>query len=651
MNCEQLKQHLVDYLYDELSAELRREVESALETCPECATELAELRTVHELAAAVPRLEVSPQVHNNILREARLQASRVTANRERQRFSLAAFFSSPAFASAVVLGLVLSVGLVLSRQGSGPGPKSTTTEAVAALDETELETSPTSGEATEVAAGGEPLDEVTLDGELVAEGPAPAPIETNAAFAPIEPSGVMDNLSRGVVDERALEEQAPPEQIVGTTLDLDAPTAGEGLSAAQAEGAADSPRGTARTSRSHSDDEDASESARDATRRQLSDLESREEVQVARRERERERSQDSADSDRASRSRNEEPLADFGQAQTESRRTTSTATPESPDESPQPAPDHATVATGSETTAQEDTRLPAVMDSASAYEGDAELDDGFEEEEHESDEEAVVAQVMPRAYLAEETSGMDEESYDPYMEDEQGETLNRAWDIPAEQAFADRGRADEETASSYGDDDVDSLATGGSGAAAPAAPPQTSPAPEAVAADRAAAVDPDPLGALYEQGVSRYNDGSYREAVQDFDAFIQAAPSTSNYFSLALYHRALAQMRLGDYGSAIQNLERVISLDPGFERFEDARFRLARAYELDGDFERAEELYRSLAGDSEAYEDRSNEGIDRLRERRRSLYRDEVEASEPSQMYENDTLNEAEKPAVSYKSR
>ncbi|MCA9563571.1 MAG: zf-HC2 domain-containing protein, partial [Myxococcales bacterium] len=117
MNCEQLKEHLVDFLYDEMDPKLRGEVEAALRECPDCASELAELRAIHEAAATMPSLEVSPTVHQNIMRAARLEAAERT-EKANAGFSLMALFRSPAFASAFVIGMAVLVGSVLLNQGT-----------------------------------------------------------------------------------------------------------------------------------------------------------------------------------------------------------------------------------------------------------------------------------------------------------------------------------------------------------------------------------------------------------------------------------------------------------------------------------------------------------------------------------------------------
>ena len=654
MKREQLKEHLVEYLYDELPAELRLEVESALESYPECAAELEELRLVHELAVSAPRLEVSPKIHNDILREARLHASKVTAKRERQRFSLRAFFMSPAFASAMVLGLVLTIGLVLSRQGAGPSIEPTEHGQIAALDEAGQPPSEATAaeQPIEVATGEGTIDEVTLDGELVAEGPGPAPIETNAAFAPIDPTEFMDNFSRAAID-RELEQQAPAGQEPETELTV-RPQNGR-TRAMDADRSASEPdrdedgNRAARLRGGGDDSEDspeATESSRDLARRQRRENDRADRLDTAQRERPREEELDDGLLTDLDDSRNEEDQ--YFRYEAEGR-----ATAEVPDEAPLPEPDDGATAADTEVTAQRETFLPPPSDTTT-LEGDEEIAAGLEEADERED---MVAQMEPRAYVADESSGsrssgmMDEDSEDSYSETDQAETLNRAWDIPSEQAFSDRGRAENEAAEEDDYADYDALGAGASSTDSPPVAPTTTVPRGSAEEESVASADPDPLSALYEQGLSRYNDGSYRDAIYDFDAFIQNAPSTSNYFSLALYHRALAHMRLGDYGSAIQNLERVISLDQSFEHLEDARFRLARAYELNGDFDRAEELYRSLAGDSGDYEDSSNEGIDRLRERRRSIYRDEVEAAEPADAMSDDfpAMDSAEKPAVSYK--
>ncbi len=178
MKCEQVKEHLLDYLYGELPPELNETVERALGECPECAAELAELQQVRRAAGSLPALEVPPRVHNDIMRAARLQADEY-AKAKRPAFSWSAFFASPALASALVIGLVLGVGYMLTQQAGGglgveqmeAGTESAEPTAVAAADrgETPEAETPANVAEPEVQTDTATVVAATIEEELEAE--------------------------------------------------------------------------------------------------------------------------------------------------------------------------------------------------------------------------------------------------------------------------------------------------------------------------------------------------------------------------------------------------------------------------------------------------------------------------------------------------
>jgi anti-sigma factor RsiW len=180
MNCEQTREHLVEYLYGELPPELASEVEAELDHCPACAAQLAEMRRVHELVAALPRLDVPGPVHHDILRQARLSATR---ERSAARGSFASFFLSPAFATAVVVCLVLGVGILLEQRGARP-PSEAPPETAAVR---------TSSSAIAQQTPAEPVEETVAQAGPTPQASRPqAAVPQDNAAAPTSPVGPSD---------------------------------------------------------------------------------------------------------------------------------------------------------------------------------------------------------------------------------------------------------------------------------------------------------------------------------------------------------------------------------------------------------------------------------------------------------------------------
>ena len=614
MKCEQLKEHLVEYLYDELPDELKSEVEGALAECPECAAEYAEMRLVHELVASAPSLDVPAQVHNNILREARLEAGKVTAKRESKAFSFAAFFQSPAFASVFVIFLVVTVGLVLNRQGAqSPETFESRTTVAENGSETAVATlEPTESEeelADELTTGENQPDEPgSLDGEFVAQGPEQPQFGTNAATAPLDraPEGLIQEESESVDNlGRASNREA---EVIGST---DQPGAEEESRAQEERQAQEELAQIVIDGRSE----------REATRR-------------AQRERERDRERDEGRAGDP-----EERREELGRTRSRASDYETTVPRESVAASPEPEP---------ETAADDDLAFePEVMaDRSTADDRTVEGDEGnsvygFSERENtEADPNAPRPVVTETAQVDESRNDTEwnrayEDTQDPGVYDddadedeevvavlesatsgsvgemnEQLDTQDEAyWDIPAQQGF--------------------NMGSGASGQATSTPPTAQGEAAPLEDSDGTAGLDyeqtaaVEPLTAIYDGAITRYNDGSYRSSIQEFDNFLQAAPTTNNYYSLALYTQGLAFIRLGNYSRAVRNLERLVNSDPGFEQLTDARYQLANAYELNGQLDEALELYRELGRESGAYGD-YDEAVERVQQRRRSRTRDDA---------------------------
>lgn len=82
----------------------------------------------------------------------------------------------------------------------------------------------------------------------------------------------------------------------------------------------------------------------------------------------------------------------------------------------------------------------------------------------------------------------------------------------------------------------------------------------------------------FERGLSRYQRGDYGNAVKDFDAYLNDAPSTtSNYYALAMYYKGRSQLNRGNNAAAVKSFRRVITDTPTSEKKADARYWLAKA--------------------------------------------------------------------------
>ncbi len=116
----------------------------------------------------------------------------------------------------------------------------------------------------------------------------------------------------------------------------------------------------------------------------------------------------------------------------------------------------------------------------------------------------------------------------------------------------------------------------------------------------------------YNSGLSRYNVGDYRGAITEFDAFMNSAPSSSNYYALALYHRGRSLYNQGSHAAAVGSFRKVIAEHPGSDKASEARYWLAQSLlRLDPESQEALALLESLAQGSGGLADRARGDIDR----------------------------------------
>jgi anti-sigma factor RsiW/TolA-binding protein len=686
MDCERVREHLIDYLYGELPPELQATVEDALGGCAECQAELAELRRIHQLAASLPSLEVPAPVHANIMREARLHADALRAGRGSVFASLKALFASPAFASALVVCLALAVGLTLARQGSGPEGSAPTADAPrpqaapsVVASNTEEVRAPEVAETAQAPVPAVPVEAVPEDD------PAAGPVARLETFA-AERARAAESEARAsqerewFQDEGALGTNAARGLAADELLsDLEVRMAQVAESAGEGEGEATAlpetlelmvvePVGEAQAAlRAEANSWEPEVGGVGTGALAQSEASRVAEETPSGREQAGSRSRAANEGGDG---RNASPRT---AAPPRAEPTVATADP-TPSVSARPAAERADERpAGGEPEAvaaaepeegvehleqwnygQGFEAVPRAAGGDSDWEygrsgvatgsaaADRERAPGFagaeEPEEPEAFEEAETGGAIDDtvALLA------SEETEPPARDNDDSDYLARAevtYDVAAERQVAEAedavaGRERDELAAERQRQAAATLdALGGVGAGggsdsgassgerrerergAGAAPPtQASAAPPLA--------DPSADGATgasegtYERAFSRYNDGSYREAVALFDDFIQEAPRSSSLYALAAHYRGIAAFRIGDYSVAVSSLRSALA-DADFERVDESRYYLARAYEALGRFDEAEAEYRALA-DSDDYSERSDEGVERLRASRRA---------------------------------
>ena len=90
------------------------------------------------------------------------------------------------------------------------------------------------------------------------------------------------------------------------------------------------------------------------------------------------------------------------------------------------------------------------------------------------------------------------------------------------------------------------------------------------AADELLKIAPENTTALVYRGLAALNSNDLSGAKVDFQAAVNAEGDNST----ALYYLALAQAQTGDKSSALQNLDKVMQLAPGFQQAVELRAQL-----------------------------------------------------------------------------
>lgn len=139
MNCEELKEYLIDYLEGNLSAEISEKVEKALPNCPTCEQELIELKVVlngiEELPEEPPSLNLKNRfeavLETEKLNQTVLKPEAKSAVKERIMW-----FRQPHWQVAAAIALFLSGLLLGTLLNSNDGSSSEVAELRNAVQET-----------------------------------------------------------------------------------------------------------------------------------------------------------------------------------------------------------------------------------------------------------------------------------------------------------------------------------------------------------------------------------------------------------------------------------------------------------------------------------------------------------------------------------
>lgn len=130
-------------------------------------------------------------------------------------------------------------------------------------------------------------------------------------------------------------------------------------------------------------------------------------------------------------------------------------------------------------------------------------------------------------------------------------------------------------------------------------PPAASPVPAgtapAVAPPPAPAGEPSPASALYAKAFAQYRQGQYAKAILDFEEFLAANP-VHDYADDAQYWIGECYFSQGEHDQAIVEFTRVVERYPQGNRAADAYYMIAQSYEKLGQKDRAGAFYTRLMG-------------------------------------------------------
>ena len=143
MNCEWVKENIPAYLYDELGDDARHELEQHLARCAGCAAEADAVRELKQAAAALPRLEPTPNLlaSSRIHLQESLETAKQSSGLQRWVFDPGAWLQqvrfSPALAAAILMvgftGGALATYQVASRSGNAGSPAAPAASSIAGI--------------------------------------------------------------------------------------------------------------------------------------------------------------------------------------------------------------------------------------------------------------------------------------------------------------------------------------------------------------------------------------------------------------------------------------------------------------------------------------------------------------------------------------
>ena len=578
MDCQECQQHLLDYAYGELPPQLEEEFESALEGCPSCQQELARLRALRTSVREVLPIEEPPAlVRANILREARKQ---IYAEQEAADDTIWAWLHSilfhPSFAMAAAVLLVIGVTLVLQRDG--------------ALDEPNIPEAVSSN-----------LEEPAKEAMKAEEAPAPAATEGVADNAGVRnvglPGGVNDQLAEDLPEGESADPATPADDAVAEVAEDDADVV------------ADAPK-VAAPSKAKRDANDDTLAAAQPTARNDKDAEGGE-VWNAKAATGKGRALDDgvvADA-RVDRGSADEGRSEVARAKSAATRKTSVKASAPP------------------TPRVDSARTPANMyddaDERAARRGATERQEEAKRAEAETRRDAEQERAVTRRQVQEERLKKEP------AQDAKAEAVVEEPNLGIT-GSPTRSRATPSSASVDGaeGDLWNSNGSLGGGLSNPSGTygvrgaydgDGTLQQMESKDLDKAeeepseeSAGDEKEQRRKFEEGMSRYNNGDYRSAVEGFDEFINEAPRTSNYYALALFQRGMSESKMGDHRKASQTFRQVLAQYPRSEKASEARYHLALSLlKLDPNSAEAERILNNLARGGGAYSSRAREEHDR----------------------------------------
>lgn len=536
MNCEECKEHLLEYAWGELPDTTSQQIAAALEKCPQCRQELDRIQQTRDLwRQSVPDQELPSLARANILRQARLHADTLQDQQRSPWTTLATWLMHPAVASVAAVAVLIVIGLIFFQDNTRVH------ETAPAMAE-KADEAPTVAMADDAKAE-EAKEAEVAEAKVAPEPAAAAPAAEVAEAEPLDLDGQQVAQLDEEVQDLVQRQRAPGINRRSQALERDQPAA-----APAANG----------------------EWARDL---------------------------DKAPVDRGLSVGN---MADgFEVAAKDDKLAKEAQKPLAPSDN--------------------EAEGGAVALKSEAQEGKKDEDPGDGEQAADlwrPSQQTALAPPSSRSLAAGAASGRAGSSSLGLGSGSGGGLLPK-------------GGSTQKQAYTYG---VDSLN-----------------APEAQEAPGEAAqgLSQELAQQRFQEGMDRYNRADYAGAIEDFNAFMNEAPRSSNYHALALYHRGLSELRQGNAAAAASSLRKVLTEHPDSEKRDEARYWLARALQrIDPEDAEARQILEQL---SEGRGGMAGEARDQLQrsygrqDKKAAPKRSSKKKTAPSKV--NDTLYDMEQRA------